>query len=162
MSALLRLFFDITCLRTGPQDIPDSGLLLALALVADLILSALVGLTGGEVIDAFLQSLVATVLLLAFLAVVLFSTSHWQRFKRTVTAALGCDALMTLVALPVTLLGEMVPGTGLLVLVVVFWNLVVFAHILRHALGIGYALAGALAFIYMVASMDLMAQIFGV
>jgi hypothetical protein len=99
-------------------------------------------------------------LLLAFVALILLLTSHRERFQKTATAVLGCDALMTLAALPVSLLSDVLSGLGLLIMGILFWNLLVFAHILKHALGIGYALSVALALIFTLTSLDLMARIF--
>lgn len=160
MSVFLRLFLDISLFRKGPQDVPDSQILLWIALVADISISTIVGALDGDVAGAVLQATVASGLLLGFVALILFLTSHPQRFRRTATAVVGCDALITVGALPVSLLSDVISGLGLLIMGILFWNLLVFAHILKHALGIGYALAVALALIFTLTSLDLMARIF--
>lgn len=160
MKALLRLFLDITLFRKGPQDLPHSAILLVLALLADVTISTVVGALDGEIAGAILQALVASGLLLAFVSLLLLLTSHRERFQKTATAVLGCDALITLVALPVSLLSDLINGLGLLIIGILFWNLLVFAHILKQALGVGYALSVALALIFTITSLDLMARIF--
>ncbi|MEY4685592.1 MAG: hypothetical protein RLZ25_2051 [Pseudomonadota bacterium] len=160
MSVLFRLFLDIALFRRGPQDVPDSPILLALAVLADVAISTVVGALEGDVLGAMLQALVASALLLAFVALILVLTSHRKRFQKTATAVLGCDALITLGALPVSLLSDAFSGLGLLIMGILFWNLLVFAHILKHALDIGYALSVALALIFTLTSLDLMARIF--
>lgn len=160
MSVLFRLFLDIALFRRGPQDVPDSPILLALAVLADVAISTVVGALEGDVLSAMLQALVASALLLAFVALILVLTSHRKRFQKTATAVLGCDALITLGALPVSLLSDAFSGLGLLIMGILFWNLLVFAHILKHALDIGYALSVALALIFTLTSLDLMARIF--
>ena len=68
MSVLFRLFLDIALFRRGPQDVPDSPILLALAVLADVAISTVVGALEGDVLGAMLQALVASALLLAFVA----------------------------------------------------------------------------------------------
>jgi len=162
MTALLRLFLDIALFRKGPQDVPDYPILFALTLVSDLVISTVVGILEGDFVGAMLQATVASGLLLAFVALILLLTSHLERFRKTATAVLGCDALITLLALPVSLLSDVITGLSLLIIGILFWNLLVFAHILKHALGIGYALSVALALIYTLTSLDLMAHVFSV
>lgn len=162
MKLLFSLFLDICLLRKGPQDLPDSSFLLALALFLDLFLSTSVGIVGGQGIDSMVQAGVAAALLVAFLVAILYATSHVERLRKTVTAALGCDALITLAALPITAVSDLIQGVGFMILIILLWNLVVFAHILRHALGVGYALGFALSFLYAVGSMDLMANFFAI
>lgn len=160
MNALLRLFLDIALFRKGPQDVPESRVLLSLALASDLAISTVVGALEGDVLDAVLQALLASLLLLAFLGLVLLLTSHRGRFTKTATAVLGCDALVTLVALPVSLVSDALSGLSLLIMGILIWNLMIFAHILKHALDIRYALSLALALIFTLTSLDLMARIF--
>ena len=162
MTALLRLFLDIALFRKGPQDVPDYPILFALTLLADFTISTVVGVLEGDALGAILQAAVASGLLLGFVAVILWVTSHPERFRKTATAVLGCDALITLVALPVSLLSDVISGLSLLIIGILFWNLLVFAHILKHALAIGYALSVALALIYTLTSLDLMARLFSV
>jgi hypothetical protein len=131
-----------------------------LAFLADIAISTVVGALEGDVSGAVLQAVVASGLLLAFIALILLLTSHLERLRKTATAVLGCDALITLGALPVSLLSDVISGFGLLIMGILFWNLLVFAHILKHALGIGYALSVALALIFTLTSLDLMARIF--
>ena len=160
MMVLWRLFRDIVLFKKGPQDVPDSPVLFALVLLADVVISTVVGALEGDVSGALVQAFVASVLLLAFVALILLLTSHRERFQKTATAVLGCDALMTLAALPISLLSDVLSGLGLLIMGILFWNLLVFAHILKHALGIGYTLSVALALIFTLTSLDLMARIF--
>lgn len=160
MKSLLRLFWDIARFRKGPQDVPSSAVLFALVLVTDVAISTVVGALEGDISGAILQALVATVLLLACVAFILLVTSHLERFQKTATAVLGCDALITLMALPVSLFSDVLPGLGLLIMGILFWNLLVFAHILKHALGVSYALSAALALMITLTSLDLMARIF--
>lgn len=160
MMVLWRLFLDIVLFKKGPQDVPDSPVLFALVLLADVVISTVVGALEGDVSGALVQAFVASVLLLAFVALILLLTSHRERFQKTATAVLGCDALMTLAALPVSLLSDVLSGLGLLIMGILFWNLLVFAHILKHALGVGYALSVALALIFTLTSLDVMARIF--
>jgi hypothetical protein len=160
MKEFVRLFLDIALLRKAPQDVPDSGLLLGLLLIVDVLVSTLLGIVEGNAWEGFLQALTAAGILLAFTGVLLLLTGHQNRLRRTASAALGCDALITLMAFPLTVMSRLFEGLGMLFLMVIVWNFVVYAHILRHALGIGWALGGVLALIQLMVTLDLMARVF--
>jgi hypothetical protein len=76
------------------------------------------------------------------------------RFLRTATAMFGAEAVINLPVLMVEmlLLGEEISGikalAGLLRLLLLFWNLAVIGHILKHALDIRFAVGVVIAVVY--------------
>lgn len=145
--AILHFFVDLCLLRRAPQDLPASQVLLALAAGIGLLGSLLLALTAGEKpIIGVLQGLLDLGFMLALLHVALRALNKSARFAQTATALLGADTLMGFLALlPLTLAAGadeqsgLLALAGLLFLALVIWNVLVSAHILRHAFEIALA-----------------------
>ena len=173
---LIKLFLDICRFRLGPQDVPRSGFLLGLVLALNALASLLLGLLEVDMATAGLQTLVALALLTAFIFASLRLSRHPGRFQQTLTAALGCDALIrtsldadvvpliTALALPLLAAGLLLPSVqvtvSLMLLATMLWEIAVIGHILRHALDLPY-LAGLVAsLVYTMLSLKVMATVF--
>lgn len=155
MSALLRAFLDIALLRSGPQALPASRLLLALsmALYAATYL-AVIATTTLEFRVLVAQVLASVLLDLVGLYLVLAVAKRQARYPQTLTALFGSGAILNLALLPVALVvaagGPRFELAGALAASLVMgWGLAVLAHILRHALELAWGLALALAAAYM-------------
>jgi hypothetical protein len=109
---LLRIFLDIVLWRRGPQDLPASGLLFGLTLVAYVLVSAVQLAMLDETAVTWLFFLAVDPLLItAWVWGVLKVYGRTERFRQTATAVLGTGALLGLgVDLPLQLL---VTGLGL-------------------------------------------------
>lgn len=171
MKALIRYFFRLCLLRAAPQDLPASPVLLWLALGANLV--AGVWLVAGAREDlglALLEGLVDSLLMLSLLWLALRLQKLGGRFLQSATALLGSSALLAMVALvPLALTapqGETVTPVSelaaLVLLGVIGWNLLVFAHILRHSFNVSLGLGFGLAVAYTAASYNLLNQLFWV
>lgn len=160
MNALLRVFWRIVTLKEGPQDLPRLGLLLGIALVFDWTVSALVGALEGQFGLALLEASLAVVMEALFVGLLLMLTRHRDRFVQTLTALVGTDGLISLLALPVLgfsmVVPEAVSATSWLILGFMVWSILVQAHILKNALSIRMSLALALAMVYTLGSIRLM------
>ncbi len=154
MPALLpvaRHLLEIALLRRGPQDLPYSPTLLALAVAASTIGSVLA--QGANRLPLLSLALIVAYTA-AFLHGVLQMRQLTARFLQTATAVFGTDAIITLAALPV--LGALggpdagQPGSGVVLayLALVGWNVAVLAHILRHALDTSFGKGALWAIAY--------------
>ncbi|MBU0499133.1 MAG: hypothetical protein KJ558_15205 [Gammaproteobacteria bacterium] len=150
---LFSYFIDLCLLRAGPQDLPATGMLFWLLLPLSLTVSALlVSVDVGGLDRGFVAALLDLVLMLSWVWLLLSFKRHGPRFLQTSTAMLGCGALLGTLGLPL----QMAAATGgihlaaLGLFFVLFWSLVVIAHILRHALEVGMGLAMGLALTYSV------------
>jgi hypothetical protein len=144
VSALLTLYLDLCRFRAAPQDLPASRTLLwGSALVA--IVSAPPGNEG--VLSAWIAAGLQTVLLGLFVHTLLGLQNRAERWEQTGAAVFGATALINLLAWPVVLWYFRVVETqaafmpSLLGLLLSGWYLAVLAHILRHALEVGFGAA---------------------
>ncbi|MCB1864892.1 MAG: hypothetical protein KDG50_05640 [Chromatiales bacterium] len=168
MTALLRLFLDLCRLRAAPQDLPSAtalagwtaGLYTAVSALAYRMLYPM----GSPLLAAVADALV----LIAFVLVALRVTGKPARAAQTLSALFGASIVFALLLL--ALLGwapaagadgTPSPVAGLLSLALAIWQIVVFAHILRHALEVNYLMAGAITFGYVVVSGALIETLLG-
>lgn len=142
LHAVVDPFIQICLLRRGPQDLPTSGILLAIALTAHTVVVMLFFTLYGNVVRALLSGLLDTVLLTALTALVLYTQNKGARFVQTLTALAGTAAIITLISVPLTgwYLAAEAQGSGavMLLLVLMVWSLAIAGHILRHALSAPY------------------------
>ena len=155
---LISLFWNMSCLRVGPEQVPVSLFLRNLALFIYFI----VGLSHLAVKlplwNASLVSLVDTLLLTTMTHIALLIREKPERQTQTVTALAGTSALLGLIAFPVFSMlpavpeGQLSPSLVLVTLGLIVWSLVVTAHILRHALSLPFMAGGFVAVVFMAVS----------
>jgi hypothetical protein len=157
MLALLQAFFEILICRRGPEDLPDSPFLLEMMIIAYMLAQTLVViiLYGRWSEVELLAILVDTAVLALFFWLLLKFTQRAGRYRRTLTALFGTGALLALPQAPLVFFseaastaGQSAVGPALCLLAVLFWSIVVQAHIASRALSsnIGVGLAVALAY----------------
>ena len=162
MYRLLSRFFDICLLRAGPQDLPASGFLLGMALAAYFVLDFIAFSLVESPPQALMKSVLDLALFMGLTWAVLRGYGAGGRFTQTATALLGTGVLIGAVSLPV--IGWLVRLQAeqamealpvLLWFMLLFWSIVVVAHILRHALSVSYAMGILYAVIYLLISITL-------
>ena len=162
MSYLIQSFWEICLLQKAPQDIPYSRGLFFLLLVANFLVGTLYsGLSSPDVTFGSIL-LLASIHMLFFvgsLSVLMTVMGYSARIFQTLTALLGTGVIITLLAMPVVLAINYAPQLtgyfGLILLLLITWDLVIMAHILRHALSVSFLLAGLFAFGYFMLSIKL-------
>jgi hypothetical protein len=159
---LIRTLFDIALLRKGPESVPRSGILLLMSLVlwvaaAFTFTSLIENADGGDVRRELLNFALAMTCYYA----VLVSTGHSERILQTLTALIGCGALMALcfTAALVSigqLAGPMI--ISMLAILYLIWSMSVEGHIIARAIDrafyIGVLIAFAI-FIFQYAALNL-------
>lgn len=156
MYALVRAFADIAIRRSGPQDLPASGLLLGLTVVTYLLTQLPLALMlPGTVARALQMMLADTLLIGGSLALLLWLTGRMPRYRQTATAVFGTSALLSLMTIPFYLwrtglsaaqLDAALPTAAILMILV--WSFVVGGHILAQALSRPFALGLMIAIAY--------------
>lgn len=164
MPILLKTYWQIALLRVSPQRLPASQFLLGATLFVHWLIGVVLGLVAGESSYALFVALIGTLSMVALVHGVLVLHGRSARALQTVTAIAGSEALLGILAIPVTVwFVSGGPGrdlAALFSLLLLGWNVAVVAHVLRHALSttqatgfvyaIGYmffslAIAGAIA-----------------
>ncbi|MDD3609063.1 MAG: hypothetical protein PHI49_04835 [Halothiobacillaceae bacterium] len=146
MSLSLPRQFLLLCLfRIGPQDLPAGGWPVLVAALGYLLVSVLgFGPALGHG-DVAVEAMTDILVLAAYIGALLRLRGHPERYFQTLTAAYGLNFMLGLLAWPIIatepgLLGEVNPDTfqaslpDYLLLGLLFWNLMVLGHVLRHAL----------------------------
>lgn len=159
MASVLQLFVDMLRLRARPQDLPASDRLL-LGSVVVLAAASMLAIRRLYPPDLALARIgLDLVLQVAFVLGALRLTGRPERFRQTFTALCGTGALLVLLTWPLLdVLLEREPGEDLFALAMLAlfgiygWSVVVFGHILRHALELGLGRAVLVALAYVLAS----------
>lgn len=135
---LIRTLFHIVLLRKGPEDIPRSWFLFVLVLALWLFsaLAALALIGQFDETDFLLGLFSGTIGVLCYAALVVVS-GRPSRLLQTVSAIIGCGALISLAfvaeyVLFLPFLGE-VP-TGLVANLILLWSVPVEGHIIARAI----------------------------
>lgn len=156
MLPILDVFLQIALRRRGPEDLPDSGFLLALAAVCYMVALGLLAWPIYGASGALARSVALDVVLLyGCVWALLRFTGHGARFGRTLTALYGTGTLLSLLMVPFNFWLDGLSGTGrpavlpiLGNLAIVSWSLVVYGHILARALSSPFALGLMLSVAY--------------
>lgn len=159
LSKLALIFVDIAFHRRGPAALPASRFLFVLVLVAYLTVS-LLALQINWPLSQAVGPLVADVTFcMAFFWATLQITQHGGRFWQTVTALLGAETFLSLVALPLLVLRSAATGNEtfepmmvLLLTAVLFWSIDVGGFILSRALEQAYVVGVLIMVGYVISS----------
>lgn len=156
MLPILDAFLQILFRRRGPEDLPDSSLLLLLAGVAYVASQALLAAPVYGAAEPVARSLALDLLLLCGCVWGLLRlTGHRSRFRQTLTAVFGTSALLALCMVPFNYWldataspdgAPLAPTVGLLA--VLSWSLVVNGHIFSRALSQPFITGLAVAVAY--------------
>lgn len=155
MNRLVLLFVDICRLRRGPQDVPYSDALMALALAVYLLSGFFVLVIEQSAFAAAAQTGVDTAVLGVVAWGLLRLRGYPQRFTQAFTALTGTGALIQLASLLPSWLflvsGHQGHVAALLLVALLVWNIAVLAHIMRHALSTRLAVGvlSALTYTYL-------------
>jgi hypothetical protein len=161
MRQLLRFWLGLVLLRVPPQQMPASRWLLGFALGCYLLLSILASTVANGFVTGVQIALLDTLMLGAFAALLLYLLNKPQRIMQTLAALAGAGALLGVPAVLLSLVAESGIGPdaesmSVLWLVLLFWNLLVTAHIIRHALSSSLAIGVVVALLYVLVSTQIM------
>jgi hypothetical protein len=96
MKELVRLFVQIALMRKGPQDLPNSAVLLALTAAANFTVNVLVSAALPPIAGPwFMQLIVDVVFTFAWYALLLKILQRPERFVQTTTAVFGYQAVLS-------------------------------------------------------------------
>lgn len=167
MVEILRRSLKICLLSHGPQDLPHSQRLLQLMLLVYLVSGCISMWPMINVSKGILVMLVDLIVLLSFSLLCLNAFNKTSRFIQTITALTAVGAIFQLLVWPLMLYvnefsqGETVPvEASLLLLIIISWNLAVYAHIFRQAFEVRSVSSFALTIAYVVVNMSIRSLLF--
>ncbi len=161
----IRVFWDICRGIKGPEDLPSSSFFLLSVLLANLIAAIAVVLVETTLAKGLPQVLLSLLWLVGYCYAVLFMSGRAVRFQQTLTALLGTDMLISIIALPFLMWMKRtvdVPIAYYVVIGLMCWSLIIVGHILRHALSTTHAFGLGLALLYIIGFYALMGYFFPV
>lgn len=156
---LVKLIFDICCLRKGPQDLPRSDVLLAILVLAYCSVAYLMLATGEELLLVWLEIAFELLLVMGFVGLLLAVARKLSRYRQVLGAFLGTDAMISFFAIPSMFTqteGPMAELILLAILALMLWHWVVCGHIIRHAISQSLSFGLGIAFLYVFGSYQLM------
>ncbi len=160
-------FFKLCRFHLKPQDLPVSTVLLSLTLLFYTFTSVVLSLAHVSLPQAMLSSLVETLLLVALVSSLLFITHHFGRIIQTLTALAGADSVLGILSGPpmfwlhsASLNHSDMTIPLLLLLALIIWSLVVYAHILRHALEVSLFTSFVLSLMIFILMTDALTLLF--
>lgn len=145
----IKTLFDIALLRKGPQHIPQSRILLFLSalLLTVAVLAALVLIDRFDEQDVVLEFFSVLIAVVCYSAIVL-GAGQGPRLTQTITAILGCGALLTFTLVAGYVLLPPFIGAPLMTLVaflILLWSLSIKGHIIATAINQHWYLGLAIA-----------------
>jgi hypothetical protein len=168
MLVYVQALINIALRRLGPEDLPDSGFLLGLTVVAYVLLQLPIGMIAdASMRDVVTQIPVSVVLAFTFVWVVLRLAGFPNRYRQTLAALLGTGTLLTIVAMPFMIWRLSVlqtqpaaPFPELVLLIIMLWSIAVDGHIIARALSrpfvVGLLVSIAYLMLYRTLLMELM------
>ena len=138
MLALLTTLFDIIRLKKGPDAIPYSWVITLITLMLWLVAGFVITATSEEMTDEdFLIGTFTGVAGLGCYASIVVLSGHTPRLLQTVTAILGCGAVLSFVFVAGTLVLTPLLSAGitnLVVTLILLWSIPVEGHIIARAI----------------------------
>jgi len=161
-------FFKICKLELGPQDLPNSKAFLLLVAVVYMGISTIIPILFEiPILKALLQTFVEINITFFLTFSLLYLTGHYSRIMKTLTAIIGVDIFFHLIALPILLLELYFKSISvdiglaqILALLLVGWNITVYAHILRHALSSEFFVGFVITFVYLLVTIVILQSFF--
>lgn len=150
-------FTDVCLFRSGPDSLPANNQLLQLVLLAYFCVSVLMNQIDMSLRISLWIGISDLVVLMTFLYLLLRTNNYLPRYQQTLMAMAGTGSLLGLLAMPLLWAfhqyAEQSDTANFILfalMLVMFWSLMVTAHIIRRALETTAPKAVALSVLYVV------------
>ena len=137
MQLIFKAFIDVFLLRRGPDDLPKSSLLLAMAIGLAIVVNFLFyAVVESEFeTDLFLEFATELVKIASYI-IILLVFGLFSRIMQTMTAIIACNAILGLVLTVVLMLSQPFQNMELdaaFAWLITFWLILVEGHIISRA-----------------------------
>jgi hypothetical protein len=156
LASLIGRLIAVALLRAGPQHMPYSVSLMAGMYLSYFASSVLVIYPSMNMFWAVVEAVVDLAFLSLFVYNLLMIFNKRDRFVQTVTTLSGVSVLIQLVAWPLFIILQGQPagdaavnGVYIVLLLLLFWQLMVYAHVFRYAFEISMLRSAALSLLYL-------------
>ncbi len=153
-------FIDLCLFKADPSDLPASQALLRITLFVYLILGIVVNLLDSDLNTSLFVSLADVLLLMLAVGILLKFRGYQARYIQTLTALAGTGVCIALIGLPIIWWFYQIEPEQqatsyamLLMVALMFWSLMVMAHIFRKSLDIKAGAAALLTIAYTVTAL---------
>lgn len=153
-------FVDLCLFKAEPDDVPASDGLMKITLLMYFIIGIAISRIDSAWDVSFFISFADLLMMMAVISALLYFRGFQARYQQTVTAMAGAGCCLGIIGFPIMLLfsnvGEQEQPSSLALLLLIglmFWSLMVTAHIFRRSLEIKPSTAVALTIIYTVLSL---------
>jgi len=164
----VQALLNVALRKKGPEDLPDSQFLLGLTFVVYLLLQVPLGWIAYGASDVLVSTIVVSIMLvISGLWVLLALFGYRSRFRQSLTAMLGTNALLSALSIPFSLWrditinyesGVALPST--IIFAIMVWSLVIDGHIISRAISksfvIGLMISVAFFFLHTAVLFELM------
>lgn len=154
MNIILR-YIDLCRFKAGPADMPASNKLLKVTLLAYFLLGIVISRIDSGWKISITSSLADILFMIAAIGLMLHFKGLYPRYQQTLIALAGAGIILDLIGLPLLIwlnqIDKLEQGTSvalLLMIALMFWSLMVTAHIFRQALDIKAGTAAIVTVIY--------------
>lgn len=154
MDIILR-YIDLCRLKASPADMPTSDKLLKMTLLAYFIIGIAISRIDSAWSASVLTSFTDTLFMIIVIKLVLYVKGLQTRYQQTLIALAGSGIILNLIGFPLMIwlnqTDKLEQGTSLAMLFIIalmFWSLMVIAHIFRQALDIKAGTAAMLTVTY--------------
>jgi len=153
-------FIDICLFKAGPSDLPASQSLLKITLLVYLLLAIVINQIDSEWNISLFISLADILFLMVIVAILLKFRGYQSRYIQTLTALAGTGSCIALIGVPIIWWFYQIEAEQqatsiamLLMVALMFWSLMVMAHIFRQSLEIKAGTAAMLTITYTVVAL---------
>jgi len=153
-------FIDLCLFKAGPSDLPASQPLLKITLLVYLVLAIVINQIDSEWNISLFVSLADILFLMVAVALLLKFRGYQTRYVQTLTALAGTGSCIAIIGLPIVWWFYQVEAEQqatsvvmLLMVALMFWSLMVMAHIFRQSLEIKAGTAAMLTIAYTIVAL---------
>ena len=150
----LSTFLRLTAFRANPQDLPAEPAVTGIALAAHVGANVLATIEAAPLATALVAAVVDTILLVALLHTALMLRGFGNRAPQAIAAAAGAGALLSVGHWLVLAATAHWLSPASVSLPFLGWFIMVYAHILRHALSLSWAGGVGASLLYVVVSLS--------
>ncbi len=163
MQQIFKAFVDVFLLRRGPEDIPKSSILLAMAIGASIVVNFLFyAMVESEYqTDLFLEFATELVKIASYVAVLLLF-GLVSRIMQTITSIIACNAILALLLTATMVVSQAFMNNELhaayVTVPIAFWLILVEGHIISRAIQLHWITGIAIAVVIFIVQLGFYAS----